>query len=535
MQKAVSLPTGIAFHHANVPRVYAEILSPEALNFIADLARHFEPEREQLLARRLARQAQLDRGIKPDFLPETSDIRKADWSIAPIPDEIQDRRVEITGPADRKMIINALNSGANVFLADLEDSLAPTWDNIIQGQLNLRDAVRRTIHLDLPNGRQYRLNPDTAVLFVRPRGWHLVEKHFLVDHQPVSASLFDFGLYFFHNAKSLLERGSAPYFYLPKLENHLEARLWNKVFVWAQNQLGIPHGTIKATVLIETLLAAFEMDEMLFELREHSAGLNCGRWDYLFSAIKKFNQDPDFILADRGQVSMTAPFMHAYSLLLIQTCHRRKAHAMGGMAAQIPIKTDPAANAVAMSKVRADKEREVTDGHDGTWVAHPGLVGLAKDVFDHHMKTPNQISRARKDVHVTSADLLAFSPQTPITEAGLRQDIEVGIEYMGAWLAGRGCVQIHNLMEDAATAEISCSQTWHWIHSKKGILADGRKVTVELVRAMIPEELERIKQELGNKSYSAGKYELAAKLFEKFISTQPIPQFLTLFGYDYLD
>ncbi|MDH3513734.1 MAG: malate synthase A [Gammaproteobacteria bacterium] len=534
MHRAVDIPKGITLH-AELPDEYAGVLTPEALDFIAGLAHNFESRRQQLLARRLQRQAQLDRGIRPDFLPETRPVRTSDWTIAPVPAEIQDRRVEITGPVDRKMIINAFNSGANVFLADLEDSLTPTWDNVVQGQINLQHAVRRTISFDSPEGRHYALDKSTAVLFVRPRGWHLVEKHLLVDGQPVAASLFDFGLYFFHNARELLDRGTAPYFYLPKLESHIEARLWNEVFIWAQERLNIPRGTIKATVLIETILAAFEMDEILYELRDHSAGLNCGRWDYLFSTIKKFSQDPEFILADRGQVGMTAPFMRAYSLLLIQTCHRRQAHAMGGMAAQIPIRDDPAENETALAKVRADKEREVTDGHDGTWVAHPGLVPLAKEIFDRHMKTPNQISRLREDVHVTAAELLAFGPQTPITEAGLRHNIEVGIEYLGAWLAGTGCVQIHHLMEDAATAEISCSQVWHWIHSKKGVLADGRRVTLEMARNMIPEELQRIRRSLGETAFAAGKYELAAKLFGKFIGTQPLPQFVTLLGYDYLD
>ena len=534
MNRVAPIPAGISLR-AKVPDEYTGVLTPEALDFVAGLARTFEPERQQLLIRRVERQAQLDQGIKPDFLPETRSVRESDWVIAPVPAEIQDRRVEITGPVDRKMIINALNSGANVFLADLEDSLTPTWDNVILGQINLQDAVRRTISFDSPEGKHYALNKTTAVLFMRPRGWHLIEKHILVDGTPVSASLFDFGLYIFHNAKALLENGTAPYFYLPKLENHLEARLWNKVFVWAQERLKIPRGTIKATVLIETILAAFEMDEILYELREHSAGLNCGRWDYLFSTIKKFSRDPLFILADRGQVTMTAPFMRAYSLLLIKTCHRRNAHAMGGMAAQIPIKDDPAANEAALAKVHKDKEREAHDGHDGTWVAHPGLVSLAKEVFDQYMKTPNQIHRKREDVLVVSADLLAFSPQAPITEAGLRQNIEVSIEYLGAWLAGTGCVQIHHLMEDAATAEISCSQVWHWIHSKKGVLSDARKVTLEMTQKMIPEELQRIRQSLGESVYATGKYELAAKLFDKFISTQPLPQFLTLLGYDYLD
>jgi malate synthase len=534
MNVSSSIPTGMALR-AEVPADYAGILTPGALDFIAGLARAFEPERERLLARRAQRQIELDHGVKPDFLPETKSVREANWTIATVPAELADRRVEITGPVDRKMIINALNSGANVFLADFEDSLTPTWDNLIRGQINLRDAVRRTISFDSPEGKQYRLNNSTAVLFVRPRGWHLVEKHVLVDGKPVSGGLFDFGLYFFHNAKTMLENGTAPYFYLPKMESHLEARLWNEVFVWAQQRLNIPRGTIKATVLIETILAAFEMDEMLYELREHSAGLNCGRWDYLFSAIKKFSLNPDFILADRGLVTMTAPFMRAYSQLLIQTCHRRNAHAMGGMAAQIPIKTDPAANEAALAKVRADKEREAHDGHDGTWVAHPGLVPLAKEVFDRLMPTPNQIHRKREDVRVSAADLLAFSPQSPITETGLRYDIGVGIEYMGAWLAGTGCVQINNLMEDAATAEISCSQVWHWIHSPKGVLADGRKVTLDLARRLIPEQLQRIRTSLGGRTYAAGKYELAAKLFDRFISTEPLPQFLTVLGYDYLD
>ncbi len=520
---------------AQVSAEYARILTPEALDFVAGLARAFEPARQQLLTRRAQRQDELDRGMKPDFLPETRAVREAGWTVAPAPAELADRRVEITGPVDRKMIINALNSGANVFLADLEDSLAPTWDNIIRGQINLRDAVARTITYDSPDGKHYALNKTTAILFVRPRGWHLVEKHALVDGKPVSASLFDFGLYFFHNAKALLDRGTAPYFYLPKMESHLEARLWNEVFVWAQQHLGIPRGTIKATVLIETILAAFEMDEMLYELREHSVGLNCGRWDYLFSTIKKFHNDPAFMLADRGQVTMAAPFLRAYSLLLIRTCHRRGAHAMGGMAAQIPIKADPAANEAALAKVRADKEREANDGHDGTWVAHPGLVLLAKEVFDRLMPTPNQIHRLRDDVRVSAAELLAFSPSAPVTEAGLRLNVEVGISYLGAWLAGAGCVPIHNLMEDAATAEISCSQAWHWMHSPKGVLADGRKVTLDLVRRLIPEELQRVRTTLGEKVYAAGQYELAAKLFDKFISTEPMPQFLTLLGYDYLD
>ncbi|MHB8536390.1 MAG: malate synthase A, partial [Sulfuricaulis sp.] len=403
------------------------------------------------------------------------------------------------------------------------------------GQINLRDAVRRAIHYTSPEGKQYGLNETTAVIFVRPRGWHLVEKHLLVDGQPASASLFDFGLYFFHNAKALLDRGSAPYFYLPKMESHLEARLWNEVFVWAQARLTIPRGSIKATVLIETILAAFEMDEILYELREHSAGLNCGRWDYLFSCIKKFRNDPGFMLADRAQVGMTAPFMRAYSLLAIKTCHRRKAHAIGGMAPQIPIKHDTAANDAALAKVRIDKEREAGDGHDGTWVAHPGLVPLAREVFDRIMPAPNQIQRQRQDVRVSAADLLTFAPQTPITETGLRLNIEVGMAYLGSWLAGNGCVPIHHLMEDAATAEISRSQVWHWIRSARGTLSDGRKVTLDMVRKLIPEELRRIRTSLGETNYAAGQYELAARLFDELVSAEPPPEFLTQFCYDYLD
>ncbi len=534
MTKSLSIPAGITIR-ADVPTDYGAILTPTALEFIAGLERAFRPTRARLLARRAERQTELDRGVKPDFLSETRSVRESEWTIAPVPAELADRRVEITGPVERKMIINALNCGANVFMADFEDSLTPTWDNVIQGQINLRDAVRRTISFDSPEGKHYALNKTTPLLFVRPRGWHLVEKHVLVDGEPVSASLFDFGLYFFHNAKALLDRDTVPYFYLPKMESHLEARLWNEAFVWAQEQLKVPRGTIKATVLIETILAAFEMDEILYELREHSAGLNCGRWDYLFSCIKKFRGDPDFVLADRGLVTMTAPFMHAYSLLAIKTCHRRNAHAVGGMAPQIPIKHDTAANEAALGKVRMDKEREASDGHDGTWVAHPGLVPLAKEVFDRIMPAPNQIQRKREDVHVNAADLLAFSPQAPITEAGLRLNIEVGIEYLGSWLAGAGCVPIHHLMEDAATAEISRSQAWHWIHSGKGVLADGRKVTLDMVRKLIPEELQRVRKSLGETIYAAGKYELAADLFDKLVSAEPLPEFLTLFAYDYLD
>jgi len=514
---------------------YAEILTPEAMALAAKLQRAFGPRRTELLAARAKRQAEFDAGALPDFLPETRAVREGDWTCAPIPADIVDRRVEITGPVDRKMVINALNSGANVFMADFEDANTPRWDNHLQGQLNLRDAIRRRIDYTSAEGKAYRLNDDTAVLFVRPRGWHLPEKHVLIDGQPISGSIFDFALYFFHNAKELIARGSGPYFYLPKLESHLEARLWNDVFVLAQDELGIPRGTIRATVLIETLLAAFEMDEILYELREHSAGLNCGRWDYIFSCIKKLRHNAAFCLADRAQVTMTTHFMKSYALLLVKTCHRRNAHAMGGMAAQIPVKNDEAANAEAFAKVKADKEREATQGHDGTWVAHPGLVGVAKDAFDRLMPEPNQIaSRKRDDVKVTAADLLKFEPEAPITEKGLRLNINVAIQYVGAWLVGQGAVPIYNLMEDAATAEISRSQVWQWIRSAKGRLDDGRKVTAEMVAAMIPEELARIRELLGP-AYASGKYEDAANIFADLVGNDAFVEFLTLPAYERID
>jgi malate synthase len=529
----LKLPTGMAIH-ADVTPEFAEILTPAALEFLAKLHRAFDGRRHELLARRAGRQAELDAGKPLDFLPETAEIRNGDWTIAPFPSDIQDRRVEITGPIERKMVINALNSGARVFMADFEDSNTPNWENSLQGQLNLRDAIRRTITFHNPDGRVYQLNDETAVLFVRPRGWHLNEKHVLVDGQPMAGGLFDFGLYFFHNAGELLSRGSGPYFYLPKLESHLEARLWNDAFVMAQNELGIPQGSIKATVLIETILAAFEMDEILYELREHSAGLNCGRWDYIFSCIKKFRNDSNFILADRVLVTMTTHFMRSYSLLAIKTCHRRNAHAMGGMAAQIPIKNDPAANEAALAKVRADKEREASDGHDGTWVAHPGLVPIALEAFDAVMKTPNQIDRKREDVDISARDLLSFGPAGPITEQGVRTNINIGIQYLGSWLAGNGCVPIFNLMEDAATAEISRAQLWQWIRNEKGVLDDGRKVTVELFRQLLPEELERIKEMLGP-AYAQGRYDEAAELFDQLTTSDEFVEFLTLPGYERID
>jgi malate synthase len=512
----------------------AEILSPQAVSFVAKLARKFEGRRRQLMAARARRQQEFDAGHLPGFLPETAHIRETDWKIGSVPHDLQDRRVEITGPTDRKMIINALNCGANVFMADLEDSNTPTWANMIEGQVNLRDAVNRTIDFISPEGKRYELGARPATLLARPRGWHLVESHVIIDGAPVSAALFDFGLYFFHNAKALLARNSGPYFYLPKLESHLEARLWDDVFVTAQRELGVPQGTIKATALIETLPAAFEMDEILYELRDHCVGLNIGRWDYIFSCIKKFRANRNFCLADRAQVTMTAPFMRAYALLLIKTCHRRNAFAMGGMAAQIPIRNDAAAHSAAMEKVRADKVREATDGCDGTWVAHPALVSVARAVFDQHMVTPNQVHRTRDDVKVGARELLDFKPEQPITESGLRNNISVGIQYIGAWLAGNGCVPVYNLMEDAATAEISRSQIWQWIRSPKGLLDDGRKVTRELVCELLPEELAGVRSLLGEEAWNAGEYEAAAGLFERLTTSNDYIEFLTLPGYDWL-
>lgn len=530
---ATALPEGIAIL-GPIPAAYEQILTPQAITFVAKLARKFENRRRELIAQRVKRQAEFDIGKLPDFLPETRSIRESEWSVGPIPSDLQDRRVEITGPTDRKMVINALNCGANVFMADFEDSNAPTWSNMIEGQINLCDAIRRSITFRSPEGKQYRLNPQTATLMVRPRGWHLLEQHMHIDGAPVSGAIFDFALYVFHNAKEAITRNTGPYFYLPKMESHLEARLWNDIFVMAQRELGLPLGTIKGTVLIETVLAAFEMDEILYELRDHCVGLNIGRWDYIFSCIKKFRSNKNFCLADRSQVTMTAPFMRAYALLLVKTCHRRKAFAMGGMAAQIPIKNDPAANEAAVAKVRADKEREATDGCDGTWVAHPGLVGIAKEIFDRHMPAANQVSRQRPDVQVTAKELLDFKPEAPITEAGLRNNISVGIQYIGAWLAGNGCVPVYNLMEDAATAEISRSQIWQWMRSPKGVLDDGRKVTKDMFRKMLPEELDRVRRELGEEAWAAGRYEEAAKLFDDITASDHYVEFLTLPGYELL-
>jgi len=520
--------------NATVTPEFAEILTPEAMSFVATLARTFEGRREELLAKREQRQAELDAGKKPDFLPETAHIRQATWTVAPIPADLQDRRVEITGPVERKMVINALNSGAKMFMADFEDSHAPTWEATIQGQINLRDAIEGTITFSNPDGKSYKLNDKVATLLVRPRGWHLNEKHVQIDGKPISGGIFDFGLYLFHNAKRLLAKGSGPYFYLPKLESHLEARLWNDIFVLAQQEMGIPNGTIRATVLIETILATFEMDEILYELRDHSSGLNCGRWDYIFSAIKKFHNIPEYILPDRSQVTMTTHFMRSYSLLLIQTCHKRNIHAMGGMAAQIPIKNDPQANEEALARVRADKYREATDGHDGTWVAHPGLVAIAMEEFDKVMKTPNQIYRKREDVHVTAADLIAI-PEGTITETGLRNNISVSLQYMESWLRGNGCVPIFNLMEDAATTEIARSQIWQWLHHPKGILDDGRKVNADLFHQLMAEELDKIKAAIGEQQYANRKFQTAAELIDKIILDDNFVEFLTLPAYQYIN
>ena len=506
------------------------VLTPEGIEFVAGLHREFNHERKRLLAARVERQKRIDAGEMPDFLSETAHIR-ADhsWKVAPVPADLQDRRTEITGPVDRKMVINALNSGAKVFMADFEDATSPTWANVIAGQVNMMDAVRRTITFE-GGGKSYKLNDKTATLLVRPRGWHLDEKHFLVDGERVSGGLFDFGLYFFHNAKEALARGTGPYFYLPKMESHLEARLWNRVFEHAQDALGVPRGSIKATVLIETILAAFETDEILYELKDHSAGLNCGRWDYIFSFIKKFRNRPGFVMPERAQITMTVPFMRAYCLEVIKNCHRRGAHAMGGMAAQIPIKNDPIANEAALSKVRADKEREAGDGHDGTWVAHPGLVPVALQAFNKHMPTPNQVYRMREDVAVSADDLLRV-PEGSITAEGLRDNVSVSLQYMAAWLCGNGCVPINNLMEDAATAEISRAQIWQWIRHPGGVLADGRKVTAELFRSELRAELARLQTAMGEAAFVAGKYSAAAALLDEITTAPEFATFLTLAAY----
>ena len=520
-----------------------EVLTPEALAFVGDLVRTFRPRVKELLARRAERQKAFDGGALPDFLEETADVRRGDWTCAPVPEVLADRRVEITGPVERKMIINALNSGANVFMADFEDATTPTWSNLIDGQKNLADAVRRTISFEQPGkdggpAKKYELNAETAVLFVRPRGWHLPENHLLVDEEPAVGALFDFGLFFFHNVRALRvandkRKATGPYFYLPKLESHLEARIWNDVFLHAEAALDVPRGTIKATVLIETLPAAFEMHEILYELREHSAGLNCGRWDYIFSFIKKLRADATRVMPDRSQVTMDKGFLNAYSQLLIQTCHKRGVHAMGGMAAQIPIKNDPAANELALTKVREDKLREVTNGHDGTWVAHPGLVAIAKEIFDQKMPGKNQLDVLRSDVHVTQKDLLEV-PQGTRTENGLRHNVRVGVLYLEAWLRGQGCVPLYNLMEDAATAEISRAQAWQWQAYGASIQAkDGEiVVTKEFLLKLIGEEAVLLETNIPDAHQAS--LQQARTLFERLATSAQFEDFLTLPAYELL-
>ncbi len=516
-----------------VPTEWRDVLSPAAIAFVDTLADRFGGPVATLIARRTERQRQFDTGARPDFLESTRALRDSDWRIGAVPADLQDRRVEITGPTDRKMIINALNSGANVFMADFEDSLCPTWSNIVDGQVNLMAAVRRTLGFTSPDGKRYALNERTAVLIVRPRGWHLVEKHWMRNGGAIPAAMVDFGLYLFHNAAELQRRGTGPYFYLPKLEGHLEARLWADVIAFSEHALGLPPGTVKVTVLIETITAAFEMDEILHELRSWIVGLNCGRWDYIFSFIKKFNRRADSVLPDRGSVTMTSHFLRSYAQLVIRTCHRRGAFAMGGMAAQIPIKGDVEANEQALARVRADKEREAGDGHDGTWVAHPGLVGLAREIFDRLMTGPNNLHRLREDVRVDASDLLAV-PDGAITHAGLVNNIDVGIRYLAAWLGGNGCVPIHHLMEDAATAEISRAQLWQWRHHGRR-LADGRAVTIELVRAEIAAQLAGIRAEEGDAAFTAGHFERAAAILDELTANPEFDPFLTLVAYRDID
>ena len=529
------LPTGVEIK-ADITPEYAEILTHGALALVARLHRSFEHRRQELLETREQVAKRFDLGLRPDFLKYTASIRESDWKIGKLPKDLLCRRVEITGPVERKMVINALNSGADSFMADFEDSNTPNWHNQIQGQINLRDAIRGTIRHE-QGGKVYELKDKVATLLVRPRGWHLDEKHVLVNGRRVSGGIFDLAVYLYHNSRALLARGSGPYFYLPKIESHQEARLWNDILTMCEAELGLVRGTIKATVLIGTITAAFEMDEILYELREHSAGLNAGRWDYIFSCIKKFKVDQEFCLADRAKVNMNTPFLRSYALLLLKTCHRRNAPAIGGMSALIPIKNDPEKNEIAMQGIIADKKRDATDGYDGGWVAHPGLVQTAMQEFVAVLgDKPNQIDKQRPDVNVTANDLLNFQPETPITEAGLRMNINVGIHYLGSWLTGNGCVPIHNLMEDAATAEISRSQVWQWIRSHKGVLDDGRKVTAEMVREMVPQELKKVKGSLSESGISNTKtYDRAAKIFEKMSTSRTFEEFLTLPLYEELE
>lgn len=541
-----TIQTGVIMMNSTIPTVdglqvngsiqngFEEILTQEALQFLKVLHISFAHRRDALLTKREQRQAEIDKGIMPDFLEETAHTRQSEWQVAPLPADLLDRRVEITGPVDRKMVINALNSGAKVFMADFEDSNTPNWENAIQGQINLRDAINRTITFEnKTKGKFYQLNEKTATLMVRPRGWHLPEKHITCNGEPMLGGLVDFGLFFFHNAKTLLANGSGPYFYLPKLESHLEARLWNDVFVFAQDYMGIAQKTIKATVLVETIMASFELDEILFELKDHSAGLNCGRWDYIFSYIKKFKNLPEFLVPERGQVTMTSPFMKAYSQLVVKTCHKRGVHAMGGMAAFIPVKNDEEANTKAINKVKADKLLEVTNGHDGTWVAHPGLVKVTMDIFDEHMPTDNQISNKRTDVKVSAQDLVEV-PQGTITEKGLRLNINVGILYIESWLRGNGAAAIYNLMEDAATAEISRTQVWQWL--KRGAkMEDGRTITMELYEELLIDEMKKIEEMVGEERFQKGKFQDAKNLFDKLVKQDDFIEFLTLPAYEMIN
>ncbi|QEC45837.1 malate synthase A [Pseudobacter ginsenosidimutans] len=509
---------------------YEHVLNDEALRFLVALQRSFNHRRKVLLLEREQNQQRIDQGWKPGFLAETKSIREGKWTVDPVPDDLQDRRVEITGPVDRKMIINALNSGAKVFMADFEDSNAPNWRNIIEGQINLTDAIDGSIRFVAPdNGKEYALNEHTATLMVRPRGWHLEEKHILIDGEPASASLVDFGLFFIRNARKLISKGSGPYFYLPKLEHYKEARLWNDVFVFAQDYCGIPQGTIKATVLVETILASFQLHEILHELRHHSAGMNCGRWDYIFSFIKKFRNIQGYVFPDRSQVTMTVPFMRAYTQLVIKTCHERGAHAIGGMAAQIPVKNNPEANRTAIEKVKADKIREVKDGHDGTWVAHPGLVATAMEIFDEYMPERNQLYRKREDFSCTEAELLQL-PTGNITETGIRANINVGILYLESWLRGNGAAAIHHLMEDAATAEISRTQLWQWLNSKAK-LSDGRIFDQQLYEDLRDDEIESIQSSVGSEGYQKGKYVEAICIFNRLVVQPAFEEFLTTQAY----
>ncbi len=539
MTHAFPTPAGVEVRPSGemIP-AFNEVLTADALAFIARLQRAFGGRRKELLARRAARQSEIDAGALPDFLPETKQVREGAWQVAPIPPGLQRRHVEITGPTERKMLINALNSGADMFMADFEDANSPTFANMLQGHLNLRDAIERVIAFDAPDGRHYQLHDKVATLLVRVRGWHLVEKHVLVDGEPISAALFDFGLYLFHNARRLLDRGFGPWLYLPKLEGHLEARLWNDVFNLAQDEIGLPRGTVKVTVLIETILAAFEMEEILYELREHIAGLNAGRWDYIFSTIKKFRRH-DMLLPDRAQVTMTVPFMRAYTELLVRTCHKRGAHAIGGMAAFIPSRRDPEVNAVALAKVREDKLRESGDGFDGTWVAHPDLVPVAKAVFDEKLgERPHQKERLREDVQVAGRQLIDFNvPGGTITEAGVRNNISVAIQYIEAWLRGNGAVAIFNLMEDAATAEIARAQLWQWIRSPRGVLADGprSKVTPAMVAQFAHEEMAKIRAAWGEDNYSRSRIGEARKIVDTLVSSDQFAEFLTLMAYAQID